>query len=294
MCALRRPSAYDTAHFRAAELHQPLGEPDRDVDERWSHKPEALEEDDWNADGVDRRVDDVGLIRPAAARENAREVAPVAARTLDEPIGQAVHPPGPGGYPTLEVMGHADSACGELVEAGQAVPLGRPGLGLERRPPLRRVAVEREDVEASSLTHSETVVDCEVAQRLRVAGGGQLAVAANPVVVQLVGLPFGAGRDDQVGRDVDADRDEHRADGSGRVGDKLLVGELERLETVRREPARPGAVLPPPASQPAVDRRRSRIPPRRWPGRPSVHLPLEIALHHETACASASPRVRKM
>src|SRR5262245_41015777 len=60
----------------AAQLLEPLGQSDRDVDDRWPHTPEPAEQRERDPHGVDRREDDVrevGLVaRPQYAREEAR------------------------------------------------------------------------------------------------------------------------------------------------------------------------------------------------------------------------------
>src|SRR5262245_26697533 len=67
----------------AAQLFEPLGQSDRDVDDRWPHTPEPAEQRERDPHGVDRREDDVRAVGLVERPQYAREVARVPAGETD-------------------------------------------------------------------------------------------------------------------------------------------------------------------------------------------------------------------
>ena len=66
----------EATHPLPVKLHEPLGQPDRHVDDRRPDQPRPLEQDEWNADRVDCREDDVRLVDRAQATPRMEAKSP--------------------------------------------------------------------------------------------------------------------------------------------------------------------------------------------------------------------------
>ena len=143
-------------HAFIAKLHEPLGQPDRGVHDRPPDETDPLQQDQRNPNRVDGRENHIGRVGNSQGRQNRREVAAVAAETIEHPAGQAADHPRPDGRSRrLEVVADPSSARHDLVEAEQSIPLERAGPQSERRPPLRSVAIGVEDAWGSIACHRQ-------------------------------------------------------------------------------------------------------------------------------------------
>ena len=117
------------------ELREALGQPDRDVDERRAHGPRAREEHQRDADGVDRREDDVGAVEPRGAtrgpsRSRRRSRPPPRAPRFSAAPATARHGAGRG---RSRLCRTAQPALGELVHPVERVA-GRRSPARARAP----------------------------------------------------------------------------------------------------------------------------------------------------------------
>ena len=89
----RNAVSEESSRGRAAKLLEALRQSDRRVHHRRAHATEPVEKRERNADGVDRREDDVGSVQLAKRRDDAREVARVSAAQPHAPIEDASDDP---------------------------------------------------------------------------------------------------------------------------------------------------------------------------------------------------------
>ena len=131
---------------RAAKLLEALRQSDRRVHHRRAHATEPTEKRERNADGVDRREDDVGTVQLAKRRDDAREVARVSAAQPHAPIEDASDDPRAAARLEfrLEIVTNLEACSRQLVETVEAVARRIADRSTKRLPSQRGVPVEHE------------------------------------------------------------------------------------------------------------------------------------------------------
>ena len=125
----------ETPHPLERSLASRSGNPIDDVDERRPDAAGPLEQDEGNADGVDRGEDGVGAVRTRRDR-GPRRSPPVAARPLERPVEDRAAAPRPSrGPPPLEVVAYPSPPLRELIETKEKS--SAPGPGGDRERPRR-------------------------------------------------------------------------------------------------------------------------------------------------------------
>ena len=143
----RRYASRNIRRARAgAKLCQPLGKPDRRVDDRSANQPSAGEQRERNPDGVHGREHDICVIQLPTACKHGREVPRIAANGTYGSVEDGTGRTSSSARRTArsEVVRDRESGRCELVQAVQAVSRARADGCRESITAEARLAVEDE------------------------------------------------------------------------------------------------------------------------------------------------------